>query len=360
MGHFRPSEEKSGSRPLDREASAQSMWLQLKKRFGLLEIFLFIGSIFCIVGVLILLSLLWIWGHGVQTQPRGNLLTILALRDWLPQFITILTALLRFALAAQISSCCMMLASLSLGRNAIRRPRDRHDVGVLQEATPGPSSLLLPFAKAATQGLDFQCFLLAALLFVVSILSQFSSTMLLSDFRSATLLHDSRNFTLNVTTKALSDYAVLTTRPWAYPVFAEQAEGRDAVIPHDTHPGLFDTGSISRAYLPLSLPERIRLHEYRGFGTVLTSHTMCFPPDISNLTTYVHISYSSDSLFIQEEIRSNGTIPAPRNYSTLYSQYSSQQSWNLTSLSADNQTYNITPCSSTRIGGVSIYPLSEA
>lgn len=144
MGQLHPPDDKVNSRAPDHEAPAQSIWPRLMKRFGLLEIFLFAGSIIYIVAVVILLSLLWTWGHGVETRPSGNLVTILALRDWLPQFITILTAVLRFALAAQISCCCMMLASLSLRRNAIRGPRDRHDVGVLQEATPGPSSLLPP------------------------------------------------------------------------------------------------------------------------------------------------------------------------------------------------------------------------
>jgi len=63
--------------------------------------------------------------------------------------------------------------------------------------------------------------------------------MLLSDFQSATLLHDYRNFTVNVTIQTLNDFAVLSTRPWAYPVFSGRAEGRDAVTTHDTRPGLF-------------------------------------------------------------------------------------------------------------------------
>src|SRR3569833_3769204 len=84
-------------------------------------------------------------------------------------------------------------------------------------------------------------------------------------------------------------------RPVEYPLFAERAEGRNAVTPTTTSPGLFDTGNVSRAYVPLSAEDRVRLRENHGFATVLTTHTICFPPALRNVTLIE--SYRTDNKY---------------------------------------------------------------
>jgi len=344
-----------------------SMTEDFKKRFGLLEILGFLASTFFIILVAILLTLMWYWGHLVEQQPTGNLLTSLALRGWLPQFITALAAVLRLATGAQALVCCMMLASLALLQNAIRGSLDRHGVAILQEAGPGPHALWLPFTRAAFRGRYICGWLAATILFITSTLLQFSSTMLLGDFATAHLLRDSTNIMVDFTSKPFLDdskLARLDSRPLAFPVFAEKAEGRNELVSSTTDPGLFDTGSVSRAYLPLVSTDRIRVYDYQGFATVLTSQTICFAPDIANLKMTFDAAPSEENVGQQKnarfEFRLNGTIPSPtRSRSPLYSQYHERnRMFNFDSPLNQPKADLLSPCPPVGLAGLNICYLS--
>src|SRR3569833_2066213 len=322
-----------------------SSWKRIKKRFGLLGMLTFMSGIIIIPGVVAVLSALWYLGFEAEAHPRNNILAILALQGWLPQTITILSAVLRYSITAQVVTASMMMASLALGHNAITDGDDRHDLVILQEASPGPSALALPFAKAAMRGRYIRGLLLVVAMLGVSILSQFASTMLLSDFKSVHLLGFSRTLHVNMTTGDfdIDNFRSIGGRPVEYPLFAERAEGRNAVTPTTTSPGLFDTGNVSRAYVPLSAEDRVRLREYHGFATVLTTHTICFPPDLSNVTLIdryrtgnIYEGPKGNESSWEAEFALTGTIPPPE--SALYGQYHGQRSFNLDRLFSYNLT----------------------
>jgi hypothetical protein len=308
-------------------------------------------GVICIIAVVIVLALLWCGGNWTSSRILSNLLKTLALRNWLPQFITILTAILRFVISAHILICCMMVASLAISRNAIRQVEDQHYVTVLQEAGPGPTAMFLPFARAARHGRFVIGFLSVCMMILISTLLQFASTMLLSDFSSALLPGSSSNLVVNMTTGNFDiDNSLTQSRPVAYPVFAERSEGRNKILPEGSERGLMDTGNVSRAYMALSAEDRVRVRSYQGFGTVLTTHFICFPPDLSN--TSVIDLYHNTSMYtpgsIYDPASSNasdtsvafalsGTIPPPS--STLYEEYNSGgRSFNFNRLSAFNNT----------------------
>ncbi|KAM5354681.1 hypothetical protein ACJ41O_001328 [Fusarium nematophilum] len=323
----------------------ESTWTQLRKRFGIFEIIIFAIGIIGILVPTILLALMWHWGVSAESNLSNNALTTLALRNWLPQFITIMTAVLRFAIGAHVLTCCMMMASLALKRSAITIPEDRHFVTILQEAGPGPTAMVLPFMRAAIQRRFLRGFFITCALLAVSTVSQFASTMLLSDLRPTHLLAEPRLLTLNMSTGNFDSDNDLAKagRPVEYPVFAERMEGRNEILPRDDDRGLFDTGNVSRAYFPLSAEERVRVQDYTGFATVLTTHTICFAPDLTNIT--IVDLYRTSNLYTEKKGNGSdggadfafaGTIPPPE--SRLYSQYRGDRSFNFDRL----EKYNLT------------------
>jgi hypothetical protein len=202
----------------------------------------------------------------------------------------------------------MMLATLALGRHAITKPKDRHSVVILQETGPGPSALLLPFARAAIRR-RFVCgSVITALLFAIVTLANFSLTLLLSDMQPANLFGETKSLAVNMTEGNfdMESVAMMGERPVAYPVFAERTEGRIDIGSTQQDRGLFDTGNTSRAYMPLSNIDRVRVRQYHGFGTVLTTHTICFPLDVSNIT--IVDLYRQGNLYHEPNLK--GTILA--------------------------------------------------
>ncbi|KAF2267141.1 hypothetical protein CC78DRAFT_541814 [Lojkania enalia] len=318
---------------------------RLKERFGVLDLLTFAFGIFGILCVIVLLVLLWRWGFRVESHPSKNLLTTLALRDWLPQFTTILTAVLRFALGAHILTCCMMIASLALRRDAIQKPKDQHYVSVLQEAGPGPSALTLPLIRAAAHSRFVLGLLTLLSMLAVSTLSQFASTMLLSDFRPAQLFGEERHMLVNMTTGNFDIDNDLSKmgRPVEYPIFAERSEGRNEILSTGLDRGLMDSGNVSRAYMPISRENRMRVQDYSGFGTVLTLHTICFPPNMDNVTVIdlirtgnIYNEPEGDDSSWEAKFALTGSIPPPE--SPLYADYRGGRSFNFDRLS----TYNLT------------------
>jgi hypothetical protein len=69
------------------------------------------------------------------------------------------------------------------------------------------------------------------------------------------------------------------SRPNIFPVFAETLAERNTTIidGSGTSVGLFDSGFVRRAFLPVSANVRTAIKSYMGPGNILQMHHFCAP-----------------------------------------------------------------------------------
>jgi hypothetical protein len=148
---------------------------------------------------------------------------------------------------------------------------------------------------------------LAALLSFTTMSLQFTSTALLSQVSLAAfpIIVTVPQTCYGANPQGLSYQAglggsrsYLETTPTGYPAFAEwvsnaaisNADAQHGECAPSQLPGIRDTGTVVRAFLPIRDPsERSRLVEYHGFGTVVDARVVCLRPELTNVT------FSSDS-----------------------------------------------------------------
>ncbi|KAI5782518.1 hypothetical protein FPQ18DRAFT_311118 [Pyronema domesticum] len=153
-------------------------------------------------------------------------------------------------------------------------------MSVLQRANEGPNGMLLMYAKAWLKShKNTVGFLTLLLMVIINLASQLFSTALLSDFQ--------RGEVPGKPVRAAVYYAMsdppknpdFKSRPNIFPVFAENPAKRNTTIIDGRGPsaGLFDSGLVCRAFLPVSADVRTAIKSYTGPGNIPEMHHFCAP-----------------------------------------------------------------------------------
>jgi hypothetical protein len=262
---------------------------RFQARFGLLQaIFLGLSTV-GILGVASLLIGFWVYCNASDLSEKSGLWTYLILENWVSRFITVSASALWFCISAQVLLACLMLASLALEHQLVRDD-DLSMMSIYQYSNGGPLDLAWPLTCGLRWGVGLLGLLAVLLLAGEGTAIQLSSTILLSDLK-AVVLRDTA--TTNRTLKySFSDsfYAMeepstlMKANPVEYPLFAEKAEDRIVVSDSNTTQGLVDSGHVVRALLPLHETERATLASYQGVARIISTHSICFAPQITDFT----------------------------------------------------------------------------
>jgi hypothetical protein len=263
---------------------------RFQKRFGLLQaIFLGLSTV-GILAIALLLIAFWVYCNAEDLSEKTGLWTYLILENWVSRFITVSTAALWFCVSAQVLLACLMLASLALEHQLVRDD-DFSMMSIYQYSNGGPLDLAWPLTRGLRWGVGILGLLAVLLLAGEGTAIQLSSTILLSDLK-AVVLRDTVS-PINGTLKySFSDsfYAmeepstVMKANPVEYPLFAEKAEDRIVVSDSNTTQGLVDSGHVLRALFPLNETERATLASYQGVARIISTHSICFAPQINDFT----------------------------------------------------------------------------
>jgi hypothetical protein len=241
------------------------------------------------------LSYMW-WPYGREDPSRfWNRLVSL---DYIPQIITICSAVIRVSVSVHCLLCCGMIASISLTRRQVLF-QDAAAISIARCEPSGPFSILLPLFLGTTRkinipqrpalhnvkssgGQRYICFVLITVVALLSVTTQFTSTILLYDLGKSNvpgrIQNENVTYRQDTPGKEVAGFAVGTQNPPAYPVFAESTEGTPEVINYTEHGGLVDTRGAVRAFFPFSKANRSSIISYRGPAYVVDSHVLCFSP----------------------------------------------------------------------------------
>ncbi|KAF8243691.1 hypothetical protein K440DRAFT_663957 [Wilcoxina mikolae CBS 423.85] len=227
-----------------------------------------------------------------------------------------------------------MMASISLAHKQVLF-KDGAAISVARFASSGPFDIFLPLYRAtkARRGRASSGFLIVAVLTLLSIVLQFSSTILTNDLAMQKIPDNYK--TKNVTYQRSQDrvgsvygWRLLARNPTEYPVFAEQTASFNSITVTGEG-GLGDTGNTLRAFLPLSKTNRTRLISYEGPANIIASHVLCFSPSIQsfNATFIVNgndtVGTKDNSIHIDGVLntpilaRNSGKLPFPDSFEGL-------------------------------------------
>ena len=284
------------------------------------------------LGILVAVALLcFLWGG----DDNNSIWTGIMLSKKATLVVTVCSEIIRFSIGIQSGILTAMVASLVLEHYNI--PLEEVALlSIVRATTVAPHHIFWPLLRTirpiCSRLLISTCLLLAVL---VTVASQFTSTILLSDF--GFMVIDG-----NVTVTELqynpdtpnwgSNYWL--SRPSSYPRFAEYytppLEGEDFV----------DTGPTYRAFLPIQSPQdRSSLRKYQGPAVILDARVTCVRPsiNISSVVVYPKSIYENDSYDI---LLVKGTIGTDQEYPMLTLNESAVVEFtSLVSIASGNETF---------------------
>ncbi|ETS86510.1 hypothetical protein PFICI_00338 [Pestalotiopsis fici W106-1] len=247
------------------------------------------GSIFILAAVAFL-TFLW-FGHGTEPEAAGAawLWRKIALEDWMTRTVTICALALRVAVSMQSGICTSMTAALVLenGRAITRKSQVAH-TSVLRAINNGPRKLIQILIGSHTLSV-LACleFWLICLLGGLTLVLQFSSTVLLSDVRDFAIVGDDKVANISILQYNPSgdsiwviprrNAALLNIEP-RYGVFGEERSERNSTPELS---GFSNTDVVQRGYIPIpDMNARNLVRHYRGNALVSSSRIGCVPADI--------------------------------------------------------------------------------
>lgn len=250
-------------------------------RFGSWGTWVLAAGIPLQLGILAILGYIWSSQRDVQSNnvAASTLWRRLALAGWVLQTITILSAVMRVTLGLHTVLATSIAAAIMF-EGEDTPWFDLCKLSLLRVANNGPWTLLWmriwnPQAVTST--------MLLAILFISSMVLQFSSTILVSDLQHPSIAMDPQT----VNTSVLDFNGLYTnmaaSKPWSkppafFPTFAETGPV-DQVLSTPQFP-LVDTGTRRRGLLPFPSERRQKLRSYTGPAVVLESRVGCVPVDL--------------------------------------------------------------------------------
>ncbi|KAK6537176.1 hypothetical protein TWF694_011373 [Orbilia ellipsospora] len=204
----------------------------------------------------------------------------LILQNWTTRAVTICSACIRVATAAQIGLMVSMVSSLICERFGCRAAQ-LAEFSVLRSVNAEPQSMLLPLIRNLRSVTHIICFLAILIFLSISLITQFLSTILFSDFEFCTIV-GARNISsrpVMTLRNTIGPMSVWSSAPQSYPRFAEHTKA-----PPSSGDGFYDTGNVLRAFIPLSTStERSTLRSYSGPALAYDARVSCLQPVLENI-----------------------------------------------------------------------------
>ena len=250
------------------------------------------GIICLTLGSVIIISsfsfILFLWKADASNVVWQHII----IAAWLTRSVTLSSLLIRIAAGALATLSTSMLAALSLQHYYILLP-DSAAATLIQFQNSGPLSLAVLLSRSLHAGRSSSIALLVIILWISTLILQFSSTILLFDVGNGMIpgfqqhravpfgLDGSSDLSFTLADQYLNNENSLgywITSPAVYPAFAEYTE------PPAISDGVHDTGFSMRAFLPFPLKQqRNLLNSYDGMATVFDSRVVCMRPSIKDL-----------------------------------------------------------------------------
>ena len=259
------------------------------ERIGIYTLVIATISTICLLAPLIFLAWMWFGDRSSSTWRR------IMLNDFAKQAVTISALVLRTAIACLGGVATAMIASISIEHHGVPL-KDVAQVSIARFSNSGPDAFWrsMLFRNAFIE-MPFR--LLLILLFLITLGSQFTSTILLSDLGQGTVITASTTSTnTSGFSYAEADYDAhtievenanspfyttpnyWTTDPTVFQSFAEYSEAGY------TSDGLDDTGLTLRAFLPYAdATARQLVRDFQGMATVFDTRIVCTRPQMSRL-----------------------------------------------------------------------------
>ncbi|XXG94187.1 hypothetical protein Hte_000439 [Hypoxylon texense] len=207
------------------------------------------------------------------------------LNGWTTQVITLACLVVRVVAAAQAALCVSLLASLVVEKCPMPRPSIAY-LSVMRSIGGDPLNLLKSSLTVMARRREayVELFLLIALT-ALSLVLQFSSTILLSDLGVTRLLQYQESIRHNVALwstpeKEITAANMIYSQNGINPTFGE-LETKDTLFAVPNSLGVSNTGNRRRAFLPFEQDNRTSLRSYNGPAVVTTSRVNCLRPSIS-------------------------------------------------------------------------------
>ncbi|KAM0293151.1 hypothetical protein ACHAPM_011678 [Fusarium culmorum] len=250
-----------------------------RERLGATSIvILFMGSAIVVI-LFIALALMWKESIRVNTAGEPNVVWARIIdANWATRVVTMSMAVIRTAMATQASLATAMLAAVVLettGTPLLQGPI----YSVIRAVQAAPTTLLLT-AKLRPKGrLSTLVFTLVVIEILVTLASQFFSTIFISDFELSTYAN-----IINATDVSTFDTLDVPRHRWfeippaSSWTFAELSES------FTKGPNFHDTGHTYRSFLPFGDEgERTHLRYFRGPATIMDHRVVCANPLLINL-----------------------------------------------------------------------------
>ncbi len=246
--------------------------------FGVVAV---VGGTLLSLGVLAFLFYLWL-GEGPDDGARSQAVwRRIVVGEVLGPTVTIASAVLRVVIATQALVGTSLLAAVVLERHGVPLAF-LAEVSVLRCENSGPFRLVSLFLSSRSfLWRTKAAFVLALVLLVGAVASQFTSTLLVSDLSIFALVGDAAAVPVGAAvnlTNARFDYPMALSFPPAFTPFGEVAGPANSTAP--TAAGLSDTGPVQRLYLPLADANRTVVRSYRGKAIVMSSRFVCMRPQL--------------------------------------------------------------------------------
>ena len=275
------SDEKTASNLDIRKGHRRGDELSVRQRCTWYLLATSIGATIFLLAALAFLFFLWYGSRSNHTWRT------IVLQDWTTRAITLTTVAVRVAVSLQSGIATSMLASIVIEGPGVRLV-DVPEVSLTRYASNGPHTFILVLlrqAKTRTFTLLLACYIM------LTLATQFASTLLLSDIAIVALptnpIQSSLRFgfALRNHTDPLYDFVGTIKYPeryWTQPPgsqtfgeYGERAEQKDAVD---------DTGLRIRAFFPYSKQsDRENLHSYVGSASVFDARVVCVRPLFKSL-----------------------------------------------------------------------------
>ncbi|KAK5991152.1 hypothetical protein PT974_09430 [Cladobotryum mycophilum] len=268
---------------IPRSPNRKSLW----KRTGKTGIAILIPCTLLILAAFGLVAFLWIASKNALNGDETPVIWARIVNaGWTTKTVTLASVVIRMGIALQAGLLTAMMASIIIEVSEVRLSRLPR-LSTMRGFSMGPQNLAWPALTRSLGQTPWWCVLLICSTLVISIASQFTSTLLLLDFANEIVTLGTKSSEVGVglrynSTNGNYDFTngvnYWSARPTTYPRFAEYSEQPNNID------GVQDTGLTYRALLPFDTEaNRGSLRNFTGITKVIDSRYVCVRPMVSNL-----------------------------------------------------------------------------
>lgn len=234
--------------------------------------------------------LTFLWANSMTAPDdlkSGTFWRYIVFQGWATRVVTLCAAVIRLVIVSQAGLITSMIASILLEKVGVQLwavPL----LALVRSITVAPETLLLASLPSRFRlSSKVICYFAILLSTLITLASQFFSTVLLSDFSNTAIVGDANKSSVAFTSSSTAGFPWGSSNIWeitpdTYPRFAEYHEP-----PSESAADREDTGMTLRAFLPFRQTERrTTTREYKGPATVFDSRVICVRPTV-NITRVI-------------------------------------------------------------------------